>query len=668
MTFKEFNNARRAYQTEFINTGTVIAIQSNDFSIADELAALYVESHDDKASHNCNTCKSFVRRCGNMFKLVFTNGKVEVKTIWDFEAHGEYANVVKALSDRVKHYVDQYANGKGSFKFVIPRFGDKELKSNLRNINFSEKHNCDFTHMWLEIPAKYSDTSRYMGCTESLIALRNTVDSWKVSDVQTVIDNASIIYLYDEAGLKEAIDAIQNKDIPLYLEYSAFAKGFYNVRGHAMGTLVSDIASGKSFEDALKAYEYKTAPSNYQRPKPVMTEKQFNAFKKEISDKGHVECFNREFASIDDIKLRNRVYVNKPNFVASTNIFDDIEKDLKVDPKKYSNATELRYEDLLAMRDNIDNLEMLIESSHLKNFMSISKQSGNANGKSMFKWDNTFAWTYADGLASSAIAKRVKEAGGRVDNVLFRASLSWKGSYTDLDLHLENKLTKTHIFYHHKRGTIDGVQIVLDLDMNGIDGKSLDAVENIYSEKYLPDGDYKLFVHNYSKGSGTDNGFNVEVQWGDAIYHFSESYHPREREEVYFNFTVKNGEIKFEKTCTNTNASIEKWGVSTNKWHKVDMIIESPNVWEGRNDVGHAFFINKEIKNNEPARGFFNQFIKRELIENYKKQFEYAGGKCILPMTDNQCSGIGFNLTERANILVKYQDADGKEQVRKLMF
>ena len=63
-------------------------------------------------------------------------------------------------------------------------------------------------------------------------------------------------------------------------------------------------------------------------------------------------------------------------------------------------------------------------------------------------------------------------------------------------------------------------------------------------------------------------------------------------------------------------------------------------------------FIIENCKNNEPARGFFNEFLRNEL-HDHRKTFEILGSKMKTEVTDNQLSGIGFSSTQTNNILCK---------------
>ena len=81
--------------------------------------------------------------------------------------------------------------------------------------------------------------------------------------------------------------------------------------------------------------------------------------------------------------------------------------------------------------------------------------------------------------------------------------------------------------------------------------------------------------------------------------------------------------------------------------------MNSPNHWS-ENKVGnkHLFFILDGCKNDEPVRGFFNEYLKPELNE-HRKVLEVLGSKTKAVPTENQLSGLGFSETVRNEITVR---------------
>ena len=84
----------------------------------------------------------------------------------------------------------------------------------------------------------------------------------------------------------------------------------------------------------------------------------------------------------------------------------------------------------------------------------------------------------------------------------------------------------------------------------------------------------------------------------------------------------------------------------------------SPNFWDEQSPIGnkHYFFMLNGCVNDENPNGFFNEYLKSELIP-YRKVFEALGARAHAVDTPNQLSGLGFSSTRRNNLIVR---ADGK--------
>lgn len=80
----------------------------------------------------------------------------------------------------------------------------------------------------------------------------------------------------------------------------------------------------------------------------------------------------------------------------------------------------------------------------------------------------------------------------------------------------------------------------------------------------------------------------------------------------------------------------------------------SPNYWDNQNGIGnrHYFFMLKNCKNLDQPNGFFNEFLKEELMVN-KRVFEVLGESFKVEQSDNQLSGIGFSSTKRNSLICK---------------
>jgi len=85
----------------------------------------------------------------------------------------------------------------------------------------------------------------------------------------------------------------------------------------------------------------------------------------------------------------------------------------------------------------------------------------------------------------------------------------------------------------------------------------------------------------------------------------------------------------------------------------VSMMMLSPNHWD-ENEAGnrHHFFVLNGCINPDRARGFYNEFLRTDLIA-HRKVFELLADKMKCEESSEQLSGVGFSSTKRDEIICK---------------
>jgi len=163
-------------------------------------------------------------------------------------------------------------------------------------------------------------------------------------------------------------------------------------------------------------------------------------------------------------------------------------------------------------------------------------------------------------------------------------------------------------------------------------------------------------VHNFCKRGTANVGFEVDIEFDGVVHKLS---HPK---AVGTDVRVKAAEITYDsasKTFT-LNPLIESsqtvkqtWGVSTQSFQKVSTVMLSPNYWDEK-AVGnkHYFFMLEGCKNEDTARGFFNEFLSAEL-DPHRKVLEMVGSKMKTEESEDQLSGLGFSSTQRNEIICR---------------
>ena len=193
------------------------------------------------------------------------------------------------------------------------------------------------------------------------------------------------------------------------------------------------------------------------------------------------------------------------------------------------------------------------------------------------------------------------------------------------------------------------------MDANGCDGMKARPVENIFYRTIsgMRQGDYKLEVNNYRRRSN-GTGFEVEIDVKGQLHNFTFDKALPTLSTVTVALLRKTAAgIEVIPNLPPTQASKVLWGLTTQTFVPVSLMLLSPNHWEDTGSgVGnkHYFFMLDGCRNDGSARGFFNEFLKEEL-NPHRKVIEMVGSKMKTDLSDRQLSGLGFSSTQRNSII-----------------
>lgn len=659
----------------------------------EELYNLYLDSfpagtneiYRERREYDCSCCRHFIRDVGNVVSI--KNG--ELHTIWGINpVSDDKYNVVAAALDA---YVKQKAVS-GVFIKKEKRIGTPENREMLPTGKINK-----YEHFFVDLPEICIFKEYYGHTLEGDLSqfrdIRNvfkrSLDEISKEAVDTVLELIAQNSLYKGAEWKKQLTEFKNyqkeygkltdKQKELWIWEKSISAGAVigKIRNHSIGTLLVNISEGMDLDLAVRKYEQIVAPVNYKRPKAIFTKKMLEDAKKTITELGYMDSLQRRFATLDDITVNNILFSNKDaakRITGAMDLFDEMEQDVAIDPKRFSKVEEISAEDFIKnVLPVAKELEVYLENKHIQNMVSLIAPEV-ADAKTMFKWNNGMSWAYTGNITDSDIKENVKAAGGSVTGIV-RFSIQWNDGNgkdnSDLDAHCLEPQGGDHIYFSHKISRYTGGELDIDITDPIYQCKSNGgvAVENITypSKERMKPGTYKFYVNQYSFRNS--QGFKAEVEVNGEIHSYEYNTPVRGNVDVAEVILDQSGNFKVVDKLPGNCATISKdvWGIKTLQFTPVSVVCYSPNYWDEQKGIGHQhlFFMLKDCINPEEPNGYYNEFLKPEL-EQHRRVFETLGAKAHVKDVDDQLSGVGFSLTKRNDLIIKVKGAT--ERVVKVKF
>lgn len=681
MEFKRFKEKFQAHINHLVsNAGYLFEVAVDK----DELWNLYLDSfpegtnkiYRERREYDCSACRHFIKNIGAMVVLK----DYQIQTIWGFETGSTtFQPVVDAL--------DAYVKSKAiSGAYYTP----------MHKIGVDKNHEVGpdgkvhtYEHLFTTLPSRYVITSRSEGDVQNDVrtckgvfkrSLEEITDDAVATVLELIRSNTLYrgaeweVYITQFAALKQTYDLLpaELRDNFAWAESVKVGAGVAKIRNHSIGTLLVDISEGVDLDEAVRKYEAIVAPANYKRPKAIFTKKMLEEARDKITELGYLDSLSRRFATLDDITVNNILFSNRDSakrIGGAGDVFEAMIGEAKTNSKKFSKVEEISIDKFVTdVLPTAQEVEAYLENKHAGNMVSLIAPKV-PDSKPMFKWGNGFSWAYTGNMTDSMMKERVKTAGGKVDGVL-RFSIQWNDGAehdgNDLDAHCSEP-NGNHIYYAAPYNGHTGGMLDVDI-RDPLNGKP--AVENITwpSIIHMRTGVYSFSVHQFCNRGGR-SGFRAEIEFDGQIYSFNYVRELRQDEVIKVADVIldKHGVFTIKPHLDAAESSRDVWGLKTNNFVPVSVVMYSPNYWDEQKGIGnkHYFFMLKDCVNPESPNGFYNEYLKNELI-THKRVFEALGGKMAVESVEDQLSGIGFSSTKRGELIVKVKGQT--ERIMKVKF
>ncbi|AGH32128.1 hypothetical protein VPHG_00061 [Vibrio phage 11895-B1] len=679
-TFVQFRDALNKAFNKLSKSGNLFQSSVEKDVIWDTYLTSFPEGTNpmfrERTEHDCQCCKRFIRNVGRVLGEI--DGEV-VSVFDNLPVTGEYKVVADTLAklNRESKIAGIYLN-------------DEQTVGQRESYETKEDGSVHtWNHFYQVLPeTAYSlrgDIASRKGKAQTnckvLKRSITEIDQEAVNIVIELIDQNSLHRGSEFAPIVKGLKSLQqgynsaaDKDLFLWNKTLEMQKNNHdcNIRGTAIGTLLVDLSNGEELEVAVKKYEDKVSGTNYKRTTALVTPRMKEDAKNKAKELQIEPSLVRRMATKSDISVNDVLFAdNSVKPFMEDSLFDMVAT--KSSPvKNLDKVEEVTAEHFITkILPKVDSVELFLENKHESNLVSLVAPV-NSTSPCIMKWGNNFSWSYNGEVAESDLRTKVKSLGGRVDGVL-RFSHTWNydgNNQSLMDLHVflprhgkfDFKDKEVHDRYgndervgwnrrNHLRS--GGVQ---DVDFTSPPLKKV-PVENITfpSMNKLDEGKYVFKIHNWQLRTPNKSGFKAEIELNGETFTYEYSKPLAHKEWITVaEATLKNGVFEIKHHLKPSNEVKTTWGLNTGEFHKVDMVMKSPNYWDNSNKTGneHLFFVLDKCINPDDVRGIYNEFLIDEL-QPHRKVFEVLASQLKAEYSEDQLSGVGFSSTLRNDVTLR---------------
>lgn len=674
----------------------------------------------ESSKHNCNHCKNFMRRYGNIIAVDADN---KIVSMFDFDIEGEYQNTAKVLSTALTNAAisgvffetfnelnslpyESCSKKHAHFQLGVDKNSKRYTKEEAEKFGVVKPNEMrNFDHLFISIPKEFVDQTN--NSVESIIGtFRESKEVFK-RGMETIPEDTLrlVIDLINQGSLLDGTTHLPKVQIFLEkkIEFDKLSKSeqdnwcwinsykfhLARFRNELIGVLCTELAEGKELNAACASWNKRVDPANYMKAVAPVTEGMKRAAVKDFIALGYKETdLERRFATMDDIKVSEILHSNVGDGkIKSVSIFDNVKStSTRHKRSEFDKVEEVDIDKFMKdILPTCSSVEVFLTNDQERNMVTLTT-AVHADSNLLFKWNNPYSKTFNGNLAGkSELRDAVAAKGGRVDGV-FRFSHSWN------ELEPNQSLMDLHVFMpdcqipstttHTGGPQVTGRRVGWNNRTDGLSGGSQDVdytqaapkgyipVENITfpSISKMPEGVYTCMIHNWNFRDTGGKG-KAEIEFDGNLYQYEYPATKHEQWVMIAKVTLKNNMFTIEHVLEPVNDTAKSkviYGLDTYQFHKVNLVCLSPNHW-GENSVGnkHYMFMLEGCKTPNAIKGFHPEDLNADLTA-HRKFLDVLGDTLMIQPGSNQLSGLGFNATVRNEVVVRLKGSHSR--VVKLKF
>jgi len=359
---KTFNKKIQTKFAEMSKTSKLFRVDLTGQQIWDLYLGSFPKEQDpvfrdpNSTSHNCNHCKNFIRRYGN---IVSVDENYGIVTMFDVEADEEFKATAKSISEAIKTSkitevffetfselnslpYESCSKSNAIFQLGVVSNVKRYTKEEAEKFGVVKSDEIrTFNHIHLMLDKQFVDTSG--SSVEAIMASYRDAKNVFQRAMETIsIDTLNLVKdLINQGSLLDGATHLYKIEqiIPLKNEYDNLPAGqrdnwcwvksfklpFAKFRNELIGVLCAELSEGEELNKACQSWNKRVDPANYMKASAPITKKQIEEAKLFVEENGYAESFNRRFATIDDIKVSEILHSNVgEGKLKSVSIFDGI--------------------------------------------------------------------------------------------------------------------------------------------------------------------------------------------------------------------------------------------------------------------------------------------------------------------------------------------------------